>query len=428
MRKTRFIPAMLATLAIGLIGADSAIGGGPYPVEIKVQKATPAKIKGILISERSSCAVGVRVRIMGDGRLWAKGRTDGRGVFRITPRSRLKAGRYYKAVVRRTTDATGKTRCESAAKRFRVRRPNAIPLAKNGALVFGGLDAGTRTVQVYTLAPGATPVRLTDTTGGVWHECPSWSPDGRLIYFDRYDPASESPALIYRISATGGSPQIADRPAAPTHLCPSVDWTGRWITAVQFGSDDRNSIIRMRNDGSDRRSVARASKLQNVDSPHFAPGSSRRILFSRVTFRKGGSGIKRSDLLVVNRSGRTRNITKRTDAPFSSPSWSPNGKRILAVRGTTGNEIVRMDASGKNVRRLVKVRGSFVNLSDPTFSPDGSKIAYVRCKGDCGDPGASGNGSIWVMNADGSNRRKILAQATAGVQPAAGLDWGVSPP
>jgi len=32
------------------------------------------------------------------------------------------------------------------------------------------------------------------------------------------------------------------------------------------------------------------------------------------------------------------------------------------------------------------------------------------------------------MNADGSNRRRILSQATAGVQPVGDLDWGVGAP
>ena len=85
-----------------------------------------------------------------------------------------------------------------------------------------------------------------------------------------------------------------------------------------------------------------------------------------------------------------------------------------------------MSATGSNVQVLVKVPGAA--LSSPTFSPDGSKIAYTQCVGDCGDPGESGTGSIWVMNADGTNRTIILAQATAGVQPGGFLDWGVSAP
>jgi Tol biopolymer transport system component len=299
---------------------------------------------------------------------------------------------------------------------------------ENGSLVFGGLDPSTNTVQVYTLAPGSSPAKLTSTGAGVWHECPSWSPDGSLIYFDLYDRETESPAHIYRIDATGGTPQLSDRPNAPTHLCPSVDSTGKWVTAVQYKADNSNSIIRMRTDGSERRPVARAGKQQNVYSPQFAPGNSKRILFYRVTYKSVGAGVKRSDLVIVNGAGRKRNVTKRSNRRFGSASWSPNGRSIVAVRGSADKEIVRMSSKGTNVRRLIRVNGDFVHLSDPTFSPDGSKIAYVRCKGDCGDPDTRGNGSIWVMNADGSNRRRILSQATAGVQPVGDLDWGVGAP
>jgi hypothetical protein len=427
LRKTKSIPAALAVLAIGAIGAESAIGGAPYPVEIKVQKAKPTKVKGMVIGARNPCTNRVPLRITGKGGLQAKGRTNSLGIFRVKPEPPLKAGRHYKAVVRRTTDAEGETRCERAVQRFKARRSGATPRGENGPLAFGGLDPATHTVQVYRLAPGGAPVKLTSAGEDVWHECPAWSADGRLIYFDRFDRATNSPAHIYRIDATGGSPQLSDKPGAPTHLCPSVDWTGRWVTAIQYGDNDSNSIIRMRTDGTNRRAVARAGKLQNVYSPHFAPDSSRRILFFRVTF-KAVNGVKRSDLLIVNRSGRKRNITRRSRQLFGSPSWSPNGSTILAVRGAAEDEIVRMNARGRHVRRLVKVHGANVHLSDPTFSPDGSKIAYARCAGDCGDPEEQGTGSIWVMNADGSKRTKILAQATAGVQPVGDLDWGVSAP
>jgi Tol biopolymer transport system component len=85
-----------------------------------------------------------------------------------------------------------------------------------------------------------------------------------------------------------------------------------------------------------------------------------------------------------------------------------------------------MSAGGSNVRVLARVPGA--QLSSPTFSPDGSKIAYTKCVGDCGDPFSPGTGSLWVMNADGSHATEILAQATAGVQPDGSLDWGVSAP
>ena len=295
---------------------------------------------------------------------------------------------------------------------------------ENGALVFSGVDAVSHTVQVYRMAPGGTvPTQLTAPSGEVFNECPSWSADGRLIYFDSLDRSTTNPAHIYRINATGGSRTLADSPNAPTHLCPTVNRSGTRIAAIEYGDDGSEGIVSMNADGSDRQIVAAAAANQDNYAPHFAPTGSR-ILFNQVTWN--GNTVERSDLLILNPPGMTENITRNSSDQYSSPSWSPDGSTVLAVRGAAQDEIVQMSARGSNVRMLVKVSGA--TLSSPTFSPDGSKIAYTQCVGDCGDPSLQGTGSIWVMNADGSNATQILAQATAGVQPDGDLDWGVSAP
>ena len=70
----------------------------------------------------------------------------------------------------------------------------------------------------------------------------------------------------------------------------------------------------------------------------------------------------------------------------SDPSWSPDGTRIAFSRHS---EIWVMNADGTNQTKLLD--------SDqcPRWSPDGTKIAF------------EGNGDIWVMNADGTNQRKL---------------------
>jgi TolB protein len=79
-----------------------------------------------------------------------------------------------------------------------------------------------------------------------------------------------------------------------------------------------------------------------------------------------------------------------------SPQWSPDGSRIAfdrtvdtASRQEGGVYVVRVDGSG-----LKKLTNNIWTDASPSWSPDGRQIAF---------------GEIWlyVMNADGSHRRKL---------------------
>ncbi len=92
--------------------------------------------------------------------------------------------------------------------------------------------------------------------------------------------------------------------------------------------------------------------------------------------------------------------------------WSPDGSQI--VYDTDAGDIVVADADGSDP--LVVGTGA-----SPSWSPDGSRIAFARVE-------PSGGGSIWVMNADGSDARAITEGPAAG--PASGqnaaVDWAPS--
>jgi dipeptidyl aminopeptidase/acylaminoacyl peptidase len=64
-------------------------------------------------------------------------------------------------------------------------------------------------------------------------------------------------------------------------------------------------------------------------------------------------------------------------------------------------EIWVMDADGRHQTRLIEaVEG--VNLQNPVWSPDGSRIAFVRVAAPSDDP-MTADDDIWVANADGSD-------------------------
>ena len=100
------------------------------------------------------------------------------------------------------------------------------------------------------------------------------------------------------------------------------------------------------------------------------------------------------DVWTINADGT--NLTRLTHSPAFEfdPSWSPDGTRI-AYRSDRGDEseIWMMNADGTGQRRLT------AGLS-PAWSPDGSSIAYAS-PGHDPNPPLSG---LSIMNPDGSGQ------------------------
>lgn len=80
------------------------------------------------------------------------------------------------------------------------------------------------------------------------------------------------------------------------------------------------------------------------------------------------------------------------------PHWSPDGKKIIYHTTAEGNpEIFIMNADGSDKKNLTN-HSRRIDLF-PVFSPDGKYIAFHSER--------DGNAEIFIMNADGSNQRKI---------------------
>lgn len=186
---------------------------------------------------------------------------------------------------------------------------------------------------------------------------PAWSPDGRRIAF------------------------VRRREGAP-------DWTAGDVYVIDA-------------DGSNERRI-----ISSADAPAWAPDS-RRLAFS--AYRDGQGGIY---IVSVDDDGKPP-LRVGFDRGFNGwPAWSPDGSKIAFVSDWTAFdfalEIFVVDADGSHVEQLtdgffgnVKMWPSYMQYTQPAWSPDGKRIAVVTCSAWQYD--TCGSSGVAIMNADGSN-------------------------
>jgi len=149
-------------------------------------------------------------------------------------------------------------------------------------------------------------------------------------------------------------------------------------------------------------------------SPDFSQGYVWPIYKSFDIFRAkpDGSGVKR----LTNTPGYDAEATV-----------SPDGKTIVFTSMRDGDlDIYSMDRNGNNVKRLTTALGYD---GGPFYSPDGKQIVYRsyhpktdkeiarykdRLANDLIEPN---NFEVWVMNADGTNKRQVTKLGDASFAP-----------
>ncbi len=190
-----------------------------------------------------------------------------------------------------------------------------------------------------------------------------------------------------------------------------VDANG-WLTAeIYVMDDDGGNPQNLTNNPSDDR------------TPSWSPDG-KRIVFSSDRDMGKGEAAHNVEIYVMDADGKnqqrlTKNLTEDKD-----PSWSPDGERIVFRARRPGHfigedgityEIYVMDADGQNEQRLTENR---VFDEDPSWSPDGKRIVFWSNR-----EADIENTEIYAMDADGGNPQNLTNNPHGDANPA----WFNSP-
>ncbi|MDQ3871487.1 MAG: hypothetical protein M3301_07735 [Chloroflexota bacterium] len=256
--------------------------------------------------------------------------------------------------------------------------------------------------DIYAIRPdGHGLKRLTNSTGEAKN--PDVSRDGEIAYQDE----EATRAVIAVVDADGRDRRVL----TPSGFQGQPAWApdGDRIVFERDAGPGDNGLWTMHPDGSDPRRLTRnpyAGAECGCDTdPAFSPDG-RRISFVRVRSETSGRGA----LFVMDGNGRhPRRITSWRLDPGIKHAWKPDGSQIMVSSnahpqpGESSNlYVLRPDGTG--LRALTDFAGGTPNALAGSWSPDGRLIAFKSDE--------SGAYQIHLMNADGSDRRRITHNLT----------------
>jgi len=254
--------------------------------------------------------------------------------------------------------------------------------------------------DLYTVSAGGTGLRKVSDTGDAGPF--DWSPDSSKIVFAD----GTHNWTLWTVNADGtGLQQITD--GVHTYMSPAWSPDGGKIAVEKELEWPTVDISTMNPDGTAE--IRITDTALGEGHPVWSPDSTK-VAFVAGAFTgcqlTGGCPA----IYTVNATGGGLNRLTPDTATSYDASWSPDGSRLAFVgyRGAPGqSDVFTINADGTDERNLTR---SEVTEWGQIWSPDGTRLAFMR-------PEGWPDNGIHIMNADGSGDVRVTAGDQLGWQP-----------
>jgi TolB protein len=290
------------------------------------------------------------------------------------------------------------------------------------------LDDAQTHGAIFTINPdGSDERQLTDPPVGSVDEHPDWSPDGKLIAFERC--VEGEPCQVFTVAADGGRPHKVEARCELRPICDLATpaWTpdGRLLVTLAQGRERldptgegwiQQSTVELLDldNGRQRTIVERRDWTGDANAPAVSPDG-RTVIYVRLnSWRSEPAG--RQAIFAVNFDGSgSRRLTPWELDGGDHPVFSPDGTilfRSYERDDTKQSDYWTVRPDGKDLTQLTHYKQGTLVLST-SYSPDGKWIVHAT-------NGVEGNADIFVMRADGTGNTPVTHSKLWDSAP----DWG----
>lgn len=236
---------------------------------------------------------------------------------------------------------------------------------------------------------GSQSVQLTNSPDG--ESNPLWSPDGKYLSFLSSRQGAKS-TQVWLLDRRGGEAvKLTDIKAG--------------VNDYSWAPDGKKLALIIRDPDPD-------------EKPADSPGTTKPLVINKYQFKRDGAGYitatdRYAHIYLFDLTSKKLDTLTRGNFNHSDPVWSPDGKSIAFVSNRTPNpdrnsntDIFVVEAKpGAQPRQITTWKGED---DSPQWSPDGTRIAYLRSSSDA-DWMMYDQSILAIVSAEGGEPRLLSA-------------------